>query len=220
MGCAKSALSVNRDSLEAMWLQHAVSKSQECLSDVTERVVEVRNKTYRNTTSISTAITCKWGSRRWTCKHIWIWGTYNGCPRKMTFILLLNEFLKFLVDKDIMALGIIELAARTLWGLRGIERPELVHGGAVNVSIGCYRGEEGIANTRSEYEMWWVGRGLSSKMSSLTIVSSEGARERVSRDALVGLKSSWIPIISAQTSSHHNVLQIEQCPQHTWKVEL
>ena len=45
MGCAKGALSKNYDSSGVIWLQHAVSKNQECLPEVIEKAVEVRNKT-------------------------------------------------------------------------------------------------------------------------------------------------------------------------------
>ena len=45
MGYAKGALSKNCDSSRNMWLQHAMSKSQEYLPEVTEKV-EVHDKTY------------------------------------------------------------------------------------------------------------------------------------------------------------------------------
>ena len=45
IGCFKGALSENWDSSEVIWLQHAVSKNQGYLPEVTERAVEVRDKT-------------------------------------------------------------------------------------------------------------------------------------------------------------------------------
>ena len=45
IGCSKGALLENWDSLGFIWLQHAVSKNQGCLLEVTERAVEVRDKT-------------------------------------------------------------------------------------------------------------------------------------------------------------------------------
>ena len=41
IGYSKSALSENWDSSGVIWLQHAVSKNQGCLPEVTERAVEV-----------------------------------------------------------------------------------------------------------------------------------------------------------------------------------
>ena len=46
IGCSKGALSENWDSSGVIWLQHAVSKNQGCLPEVTERAMEVRDKTY------------------------------------------------------------------------------------------------------------------------------------------------------------------------------
>ena len=46
IGCSKGALSENWDSSEVIWLQHAVSKNQGCLPEVTKMAVEVQNKTY------------------------------------------------------------------------------------------------------------------------------------------------------------------------------
>ena len=45
IGCSKGALSENWDSLGVIWLQHAVSKNQGYLPEVTKRAVEVRDKT-------------------------------------------------------------------------------------------------------------------------------------------------------------------------------
>ena len=44
IGCSKGALSENWDSLGVIWLQRAVSKNQGCLPKVTERAVEVWDK--------------------------------------------------------------------------------------------------------------------------------------------------------------------------------
>ena len=49
---------------------------------------------------------------------------------------------------------------------------------------------DGVANTRSDDDMWWVSRRFSSKVSSLTAASKEGVGDRLSRKALVGSKSS------------------------------
>lgn len=39
---------------------------------------------------------------------------YSSYLRKATFVLLLQEFLKFTIDKDIMSLGARKLAVRAL----------------------------------------------------------------------------------------------------------
>ena len=59
MRCSKGALSENWDSLGVLWLQHVVSKNQGCLPKVTERVVEVRDKTYWIIASISAIVSDK-----------------------------------------------------------------------------------------------------------------------------------------------------------------
>ena len=41
IGCSMGALLENWDSSGVIWLQHAVSKNQGCLLEVTERAVEV-----------------------------------------------------------------------------------------------------------------------------------------------------------------------------------
>ena len=46
IGCSKGALLENWDSSGVIWLQHAVSKNQGYLAEVTERAVEVQDKTY------------------------------------------------------------------------------------------------------------------------------------------------------------------------------
>ena len=38
----------------------------------------------------------------------------SSCLRKVTFVLLLQEFLKFTVDRDIMSLGATKLAVKGL----------------------------------------------------------------------------------------------------------
>ena len=43
------ALLENWDSSGVIWLQHAVSKNQDCLPEVTEKAVEVRDKTSGST---------------------------------------------------------------------------------------------------------------------------------------------------------------------------
>ena len=88
-----------------------------------------------------------------------------------------------------------------------VGRPEFIRGGAINAAMGgC---GDGVANTWSEDEMWWVGRRFSSEMRSLTIVSREGVGDRlsrepvsregvgdrISREALVDSKSSRKPIM-------------------------
>ena len=45
IGYSKGALLENWDSSGVIWLQHAISKNQGCLPEVTERAVEVRDKT-------------------------------------------------------------------------------------------------------------------------------------------------------------------------------
>ena len=45
IGCSKVALSENCDSSGVIWLQHIVSKNQGCLLEVTEKAVEVQDKT-------------------------------------------------------------------------------------------------------------------------------------------------------------------------------
>ena len=56
IGCSKGALSENWDSSGVIWLQHAVSKNQGCLPEVTKRAVEVRDKICWTTASISTVV--------------------------------------------------------------------------------------------------------------------------------------------------------------------
>ena len=90
------------------------------------------------------------------------------------------------------------------WEVGGLE---FIRRGAVNAAIGgC---GDGVANTWSEDEMWWVGRRFSSEMSSLTTVSREGVGDRLSREpvsreevgdrlsreAQIGSKSSRKPIM-------------------------
>ena len=55
-GCSKGALSKNWDSLGVIWLQHAILKNQGCLPDVTERVVEIWDKTCWITALISAVV--------------------------------------------------------------------------------------------------------------------------------------------------------------------
>ena len=45
IGCSKDALSENWDLSKLIWLQHTVSKNQGYLPEVTERAMEVRDKT-------------------------------------------------------------------------------------------------------------------------------------------------------------------------------
>ena len=56
MGCAKGTLFENCDSLEIMWFQHVVSKSQERLPEMTKRVMEVWDKTCCTTDSTSAVV--------------------------------------------------------------------------------------------------------------------------------------------------------------------
>ena len=56
MGYSKGALSENLNSSEVIWLQHVVLKNQDCLPKVTERAVEVWDKTCWITASISTVV--------------------------------------------------------------------------------------------------------------------------------------------------------------------
>ena len=56
MGCSKGALSENWDSSGVIWLQHAISKNQGHLPKVTERAIEIQDKTCWIIASISTII--------------------------------------------------------------------------------------------------------------------------------------------------------------------
>ena len=46
MGCSKGVLLENWDSSGVTWLQQLVSKNQGCLPEVTEKAMEVWDKTY------------------------------------------------------------------------------------------------------------------------------------------------------------------------------
>ena len=71
--------------------------------------------------------------------------------------------------------------------------PEFIREGAVNVVMGGYG--DGVANTWSNDDMWWVGQRFSSEMSSLTVASRKGVGDQLSKEALVGSKSSRKPIM-------------------------
>ena len=73
-----------------------------------------------------------------------------------------------------------------------VERPEFIHGGVMNAAMGdC---GDGVSNTWSDDDMWWVGWQFSSEMSSLS-AASRVVRDRLSREAIIGLKSSCKPIM-------------------------
>ena len=74
-----------------------------------------------------------------------------------------------------------------------IGRPEFIHGGVVNATMGGRR--DGLVNTWSDDDMWCVSQRFSSEMSSLTAALREGVGDWLSRKALVGSKSWRKPIM-------------------------
>jgi len=80
---------------------------------------------------------------------------------------------------------------------------EFICGGVVNAAMGGYG--DGVANTWSDNDMWWVGRRFSSEMSSLATASRERVGDWLNKEALIGSKSSRRPItkcINVQRSRH------------------
>ena len=168
IGCSKSALSENWDSSWVIWLQHAVSKNQGCLPKVTERAVEVRDKTCWITASILALVSEEVkdglvrtdGSERHTVvargREVLFCSCINFCSLRKTEISWPSAW----QNSQWVPLEDWEVG-----------RPEFIHGGAVNVAMGC---GDGVANTWSDDDMWWVGRRFSSEMSSLTATSRDG----------------------------------------------
>ena len=157
IGCSKGALLENWDSSGVIWLQHAISKNQDCLPEVTKRAVEVQDKTCWTTASISTVVSeeakdgpvgtdrskghtvAARGREALFCSYT------NFCSLQQTDMSwpLTQQNSQWVPLED--------------WK---VGHPELINGGAMNATMeGC---GEGVANTWSDDDMWWVGRRFSS----------------------------------------------------------
>ena len=151
MGCAKGALSENCDSSRVIWLQHAISKNQECLPEVIERVVEVQDKICWTTASISAIVSeeAKDGlvgidrfeghiaaARRGGALFCSCMNFYSLWQIETSWPLAQQNFLRVPLED---------------WE---VGHSKVNHGGAVNVAMGGCGGGEGVANTRSKDDMW------------------------------------------------------------------
>ena len=149
IGCSKGALSKNWDSSRVIWLQHAVSKNQGCLPEVTERAVEVWDKTCWTTASISVVVSEEVkdgpvgtdGSEGHTAaargREALLCSYTNFCSLRQT------EMSWPLIRQNLQRVPLED------WELG---HPGFIRGGAVNVAMGgC---GEGVANTWSDDDMW------------------------------------------------------------------
>ena len=149
IGCSKGALSENWDSSGVIWLQHAVSKNQGCLPEVTERVVKVRDKTCWTIASISAVVSEEAkdgpvgtdGSEGHTAavsgREVLFYSCTNFCNLRQTEMSwpLARQNLQWVPLED--------------WK---VGRLEFIRGGVVNAAMGgCGKG---VANTWSDDVMW------------------------------------------------------------------
>ena len=140
-----------------------------CLPKATKRAVEVRDKTCWITTSISAVVSddAKDGPVGTDGSE----GHTAAARGREALLYSCTNF--YSLRQTVMSWPLVWQNSQWVpledWKLG---RLKFIRGGVVNAAMGgC---GDGVANTWSEDDMWWVGRQVSSEMSSLTATSRDG----------------------------------------------